>query len=63
MKEGDEEIDGMLILLQIMMTLSSSTAACERGFPCMKNQKPNYEHHLAINRWTISCTFALMGLT
>ena len=39
MKEGDEEINGMLILLQIMMTLSSSNAACERGFPCINNQK------------------------
>ena len=39
MKEGDEEIDGMLILLQIIMTLSSTNAACEMGFSCMNNQK------------------------
>ena len=32
MREKDEDISGMLLLLEIMMTLSSSTAACE-GFP------------------------------
>ena len=41
MREKDEDISAMLVLLEIMMTLSSSTAACERGFSCMNLQKTN----------------------
>ena len=41
MQENDDEVRGMLILLQIMMAVSSSTAACERGFSCMNRQKTN----------------------
>lgn len=39
LNENDDELRGMLVLLEIMMTISSSTAACERGFSCMNNQK------------------------
>ena len=37
----------MLVLLEIMMTISSSTAACERGFSCMNNQKTTLRTTLA----------------
>ena len=37
--ESDDDFNGMHVLLQIMMTFSASTAACERGFSCMSKQK------------------------
>ena len=37
--ESDDDFNGMHVLLQIMMTFSASTAACERGFSCMNKQK------------------------
>ena len=40
MKENDTDMKGMLLLLlEIMMTYSASTAACERGFSSMNRQK------------------------
>ena len=36
---NSEDIRGMIVLLQIMMTISPSTAACERGFSCMNREK------------------------
>ena len=39
MKEADPDVKGMLLLLEIMMTFSASTAACERGFSSMNRQK------------------------
>ena len=29
----------MIVLLEIMMTVSPSTAACKRGFSCMNHEK------------------------
>lgn len=37
--ENDDDFSGVNLLLQIMMTFSASTAACERGFSCMNKQK------------------------
>lgn len=37
--ENDKDFEGINVLLDIMMTISSSTAACERGFSCMNRQK------------------------
>ena len=37
--ESYDDFNGMHVLLQIMMTFSASTAACERGFSCMNKQK------------------------
>ena len=34
-----EDIKGMITLLEIMMTVSPSAAACERGFSCMNREK------------------------
>ena len=34
-----DDIDSMLILLSIMMTISCSTCECEREFSCMNKQK------------------------
>ena len=39
LKENDEDMKGMLLLLEIMMTFSASRAACERGFSAMNRQK------------------------
>ena len=39
LKEDDPDVSGMFPLLQIMMTISGSTAACERGFSSMNRQK------------------------
>ena len=47
LKENDRDVSGMLLLLQIMMTVSSSTAACERGFSCMNRQKSKLRTHLS----------------
>ena len=33
-----EDIEGMVVLLKIMMTISASAAACERGFSCMNDE-------------------------
>ena len=47
LKENDAVITGMLLLLQIMMTVSSSTAACEHGFSCMNRQMSKLRTHLS----------------
>ena len=47
LNENDSDLKGMLVLLEIMMTISSSTAACERGFSCMNNQKTTLRTTLA----------------
>ena len=39
MKENDTDMKGMLLLLEIMMTYSASTSACERRFSSMNRQK------------------------
>ena len=39
LKENDPDIDAMLILLTLMVTIRSSTCQCERGFSCMNQQK------------------------
>ena len=39
LKENEKDIDAMLILLTLMMTISSSTCQCERGFSCMNQVK------------------------
>ena len=39
LKEKDEDMKGMLILLELMLTFSASTAACERGFSSMNMSK------------------------
>ena len=41
LNENEDDIDSMLILLSIMMTISCSTCECERGFSCMNKQKRN----------------------
>ncbi len=41
LQENGNDMDCMLILLKLMMTISSSTCACERGFSCMNMQKTN----------------------
>ena len=41
LRERDHELKGMLVLTEIMMTVSASTASCERGFSCMNKQKTN----------------------
>ena len=40
------DIEGMALLLKIMMTISASTAACERGFSSMNNEKNRPTHSL-----------------
>ena len=42
LKENDEDMKGMLLLLEIMMTFSASTAACKRGFSAMNYQKMKF---------------------
>ena len=39
MDEKNDDVRGMLVFLEIMMKLSSTTAACERGLSCMNLQK------------------------
>ena len=39
LKENESDVDAALILLTLMMTISSSTCQCERGFSCMNQQK------------------------
>ena len=39
LKESDEDIDAMLILLTLMMAISSSTCQCERSFSGINQQK------------------------
>ena len=41
LNENEDDIDGMLILLSSMMTISCSTCECEGGFSCMNEQKTN----------------------
>ena len=40
------DIEGMALLLKIMMTISASTAACERGFSSMNNEKTDLRTRL-----------------
>ena len=47
LREKDEDIKDINILLEIMMTISCSTAACERGFSCMNIQKHNLRTSLS----------------
>ena len=42
-----DDIEGMIILLKIMMTISSSTAECERGFSCMNDEKTSLRTRLS----------------
>ena len=37
--ENDEEIQDILALIQLMVTISPSTATCECGFPAMNREK------------------------
>ena len=37
--ESDDDFNRMHVLLQIMMTFSTSTAACKHGLSCMNKQK------------------------
>ena len=39
LKENEEDIDAMLILLALLMTISISTCQCERGFSGINQQK------------------------
>ena len=39
MRENDPEIKNISVVIKFMMTISASTAACERGFSCMNRQK------------------------
>ena len=39
--ENEYDIDCILILLSITMTISCGTCECERGFSCMNRQKTN----------------------
>ena len=39
MLQNDEEIRSILILVQLMATISHSTAACERAFYAMNRKK------------------------
>ena len=39
--ENEYDIDCILILLSIMMTISCGTCECEKGFSCMNRQKTN----------------------
>ena len=47
LKENDDDIKGMLLMLELMMTFSGSTAACERGFSSMNWQKTNLRTTMA----------------
>ena len=47
LKENLDDVKGMAVLLTIMLTISSSTAACERGFSCMNSQKTDLRTRLA----------------
>ena len=46
MSGSTEDAEGMAVLFKIMMTISASTAACERGFLCMNDEKTSLRTHL-----------------
>ena len=41
MRQRDNNLYGMIVLLEVMITVSASTAACECDFSCMNRQKTN----------------------
>ena len=41
LRERDNSLSGIIVLFEIMITVSTSTAACKRGFSCFKRQKTN----------------------
>ena len=47
LKGNDADIKEMLLLTSIMMTISTSTAACERGFSCMNREKTTLRTQLS----------------
>ena len=50
LKEMDADIKNILVLVELMATISPSTAACERGFSTMKREKTNLRTSLADER-------------
>ena len=46
LREKNDNPSGM-VLLEIMITVSASTAACEPGFSCMNRQKTNIQTSLS----------------
>ena len=47
LRERDSNLSGMMILLEIMITVSASTAAYEHGFSCIKRHKTNIRPSLS----------------
>lgn len=47
MDEKNDDVRGMLVFLEIMMKLSFTTAACERGLSCMNLQKMSIYTYLS----------------
>ena len=45
--ERDNNLSGMMVLLEIMIIISASTAACKRGLSCMNRQKINIRTNLS----------------
>ena len=39
--DRDSNLSGLMVLLEIMITVSASTAECECGFSCLNRQKRN----------------------
>ena len=50
-----EDIKGKLMLLEIMMKFSPSTATCERSFSCMNREKRLFKAPHVRTRLIISC--------
>ena len=45
--ERDNNLSGMMVLLEIMIIISASTAACKSGLSCMNRQKINIRTNLS----------------
>ena len=46
LRERDDNLSRMMVLLERMITVSAGTAACERGFSCINRQKINIQTSL-----------------
>ena len=47
LRERDDNLSRMMVLLERMITVSAGTAACERGFSCINRQKINTQTSLS----------------
>ena len=59
--ENKHDMDCILTLLAIMMTINSSTCQCERGFSCMNKQKTNEKTSISNNSLNNIMSIAVNG--